>query len=311
MTRFPTARLSRRLFLGNAALAAGYFAVPFRAGAEAHQYPALRALAFDGDTLFAGGSGMIHLDSTGATALSVPVQMEGPIHALATHPARPGLVLASAGPGKLARSDNGGRSWAIISGGLPALTVNAISIAAEKPDTYYAAVASDGLWQSEDAGASWALAMDRPWLDGAERDVLTLASVNLASGMGGIWLYAGTETGLTRVPDCFCRWQDVTPGNAMDALVTGSAPPPENPLPKGQPVLALASSPSAPERLYAALSSGVWASGDGGVVWIQKAPGPASAVAVTADDEMSIAAVIGGALKLSRDGGETWTAVAA
>jgi photosystem II stability/assembly factor-like uncharacterized protein len=97
----------------------------------------------------------------------------------------------------------------------------------------------------------------------------------------------------------------------MDALVSGSAPPPENPLPKGEPVLALASSPSAPERLYAALPSGVWASRDGGVVWAQKAPGPASAVAVTADDEMSIAAVIGGALKLSRDGGETWTVVAA
>lgn len=310
MTRFQTARMTRRLFLGNAALAAGSIAVPFRAGAEAQQYPALGALAFDGDTLIAGGSRMIHIDSTGATTRSVPVQMGGPIRALATHPARPGLVLASAGQGTLARSDAGGRSWAVISSGLPDLPVNAISIAAEKPDTYYAAVASDGLWQSEDAGASWALAMDRPWLNEAERDVLTLASVNLASGMGGIWLYAGTEVGLTRVPDCFCRWQDVTPGDAMDALVTGSAPPPENPLPKGEPVLSLASSPSTPERLYAALPSGVWTSGDGGVVWAQKAPGPVSAVAVTADDEMAIAAVIGGALKLSRDGGETWTAAA-
>jgi hypothetical protein len=311
MTRFPTVRMSRRLFLGNAALAAGYFALPFRAGAEAQQYPSLGALAFDGDTLIAGGQRIIRFEPTGTTSLSVPVQMEGPIRALATHPARPGLVLASAGQGTLARSDDGGQSWAVISSGLPDLTVNAVSIAAEKPDTYYAAVASDGLWQSEDAGASWTLAMDRPWLDGAERDVLTLASVNLASGMGGIWLYAGTAVGLTRVPDCFCRWQDVTPGNAMDALVSGSAPPPENPLPKGEPVIALSSSASAPERLYAALPSGVWASGDGGVVWTQKTPGPASAVAVHADNKLSIAAVIGGALKLSRDGGETWTAVAA
>ena len=311
MTRFPTAHLSRRLFLGNAVLAAGFIALPFRAGAEAQQYTALGALAFDGDTLIAGGSRMIRFDSTGATTLKVPVQIAGPIHALATHPARPGLVLAGAGQGTLARSDDGGRSWAVISGGLPDLTVNAISIAAEKPDTYYAAVASDGLWQSEDAGASWALAMDRPWLAAAERDVLALASVNLASGMGGIWLYAGTEIGLTRVPDCFCRWQDVMPGNAMDALVAGDAPPPENPLPEGEPVLALASSASAPERLYAALPSGVWASGDGGVVWTIKTPGASTAVAVHAQNEKSIAAIIGGAVKLSRDGGETWTAVAA
>ncbi|MDV4146746.1 hypothetical protein [Shimia sp. FJ5] len=58
--------------------------------------------------------------------------------------------------------------------------------------------------------------MDRPWLDDAERDPLALASVELETGMGGIWIYAGTEVGLARVPDCFCRWQDVQPGNAMD-----------------------------------------------------------------------------------------------
>ena len=51
--------------------------------------------------------------------------------------------------------------------------------------------------------------MDRPWLDDAERELLSLASVELETGMGGIWIYAGTEVGLTRVPDCFCRWQDV------------------------------------------------------------------------------------------------------
>lgn len=85
--------------------------------------------------------------------------------------------------------------------------------------------------------------MDRPWLDDAEREPLALASVELETGMGGIWIYAGTEVGLARVPDCFCRWQDVQPGNAMDALVAGEAPPSEAPLPGGQPILSLASAP--------------------------------------------------------------------
>src|SRR3990172_2753035 len=83
---------------------------------------------------------------------------------------------------------------------------------------------------------------------------------NLASGMGGIWLYAGTETGLTRVPDCFCRWQDVVAGDAMDALVSGTAPAPVVPLPAGEAIHALVSVPDAPERLFAALESGIWAS---------------------------------------------------
>jgi len=51
-------------------------------------------------------------------------------------------------------------------------------------------MASDGLWQSEDAG--------------------------------GIWLCAGTEVGLARVPACLCRWQDVPPGDVMSiAAVIG------------------------------------------------------------------------------------------
>src|SRR3546814_5274387 len=102
--------------------------------------------------------------------------------------------------------------------------------------------------------------MVRPGLNYAERDLLALVSVDLATGMGGIWIYAGTPVGLIRVPDCFCRWQDVQPGNAMDALVSGDAPPSQAPLPAGEPIHALASAPSAPETVHAALPSGVWTS---------------------------------------------------
>ena len=34
-------------------------------------------------------------------------------------------------------------------------------------------------------------------------EVKVLASVNIATGMGGIWLYAGSAEGLQRDPDCF------------------------------------------------------------------------------------------------------------
>ena len=129
--------------------------------------------------------------------------------------------------------------------------------------------------------------------------------------MGGIWIYAGTEAGLTRVPDCFCRWQDVQPGDAMDALVSQDAPPSEAPLPEGEAVLALVSAPSSPATLYAALPSGVWTSKDSGVVWARVTQQPATALAAHPQDETYLAAVVGGSPHLSRDGGTSWTALAA
>jgi hypothetical protein len=126
--------------------------------------------------------------------------------------------------------------------------------------------------------------MDRPWLEGAERELLALASVSLDTGMGGIWVYAGTEIGLTRVPDCFCRWQDIRPGNAMDAMVAGEAPPEAKPLPAGQPVRSLAVSPARPELIHAALPSGIWRSANAGVTWGRARDA----------DALSVAAVVGG-----------------
>ncbi len=301
-------RTSRRAFLTTVLGGATALALPTISTADPGQTK-YRALAFDGNRLIASGRNLIASKNDGRswTELVSP----GRVLAVATHRDRPGLVVVGLTEGGVTVSTDGGQSWRTGTVGLPAGEVGAVSVAARDPDLIYAAIRGDGLYKSEDAGETWALAMDRPWLDDAERDPLTLVSVDLETGMGGIWIYAGTERGLTRVPDCFCRWQDVQPGNAMDALVAGDAPPPENPLPEGEPVLALASAPSAPERLYAALTSGLWASKDGGVVWTQRAAGTASAVAVHPQDANYIAAVIGGALKLSRDGGATWTATAA
>ena len=301
--------LTRRSFLLSSGTAVGVLALPkVLHGAEPVK-PAVVALAFDGDVLLAAGSDLMRSDDgeSSWTALPVPAA----VLALATHPERPGRIIAGLASGGIAFSNDEGRTWEARSHDLPEGEIAAVTVAAGQPEMIYAAVRGDGLWKSEDAGRSWSLAMDRPWLDEVERDLLTLASVDLATGMGGIWIYAGTEMGLTRVPDCFCRWQDVQPGNAMDALVSGDAPPSEAPLPAGQPIHALASAPSAPETLYAALPSGVWTSRDGGVVWSHLADGFASAVAVHPRNPDHIVAALDGGLKQSRDGGDTWSALAA
>lgn len=262
------------------------------------------AMAFDGDAILVADGSLSRSDDGGSTWTVLP--SPGEVMSLATHPGRPGRIIAGLASGGIAVSLNGGRDWQPGGAGLPGVAVRAVTVSARDPDVIYAAVSGDGLWKTEDAGDSWSFVMDRPWLNGAEADPLSLASVQLETGMGGIWIYAGTAAGLTRVPDCFCRWQEVRPGNAMDALVSGDAPSPEAPLPAGEPIVALVSAPSSPETLYATLPSGIWGSDDAGVVWSRRIAGEAAAVTVHPSDRMDVAGMLDGRVQTSRDGGRTW-----
>ena len=309
MTTTPeySARLSRRAFLGALVAGAGLIGLPF--SLRAAPGASGPAIAFDGEALILAEGALSRSEGAGGWIdLSAPAG--GGILSLATHPGRPGRIVAGLTSGGVAVSEDGGNNWEARSQGLPAATVTAVTVAAAEPDAIYAAIRGDGLWQSEDAGESWAFAMDRPWLADAERDLTALASVDLATGMGGIWIYAGTELGLTRVPDCFCRWQDVQPGDAMDALVSGKPAQMEAPLPAGEAINALVSAASLPTRLYAALPSGIWESQDAGVVWSQKSNTRALAIAVHPTNADHVVAITGDGLARSRDGGANWTALA-
>ncbi len=300
-------RLSRRAFLGAMAAGAGLMSLPI--SLRAAPAAAGSAIAFDGDALILARDTLSRRDGgEGWMELSLPAA--GGILSLATHPGRPGRIAAGLTSGGIALSEDGGHRWEARSQGLPGAPVTAVTVAAAEPDTIYAAIHGDGLWKSEDAGRSWALAMDRPWLADAERDVTALASVDLATGMGGIWIYAGTALGLTRVPDCFCRWQNVQPGDAMDALASGKPAPSEAPLPEGETINGLVGAASLPNRLYAALPSGIWESQDAGVVWSQRLSTSALAVAVHPTNADHIVAITGDGLVESRDGGANWTALA-
>lgn len=297
--------MSRRRFLAaGAAAVAGLIVHPVALRAQPQS---VTALTFDGDDLvIARGSEVRRLSEAGKWD---PPSSPGstPVLGLATHASRPGLIAASLASGAVAVSTDGGRNWEERSSGLPGGRVAALTMAATKPETFYASVLGDGLWQSEDEGRTWSLAMDRPWLNEQEQDVLALASVDLASGMGGIWIYAGTPVGLTRVPDCFCRWQDVQPGDAMDALASGITPKSAAPLPDSEAVQAVVSAASEPATLYAALPSGVWKSEDAGVVWSRLIAGRSSAIAIHPTNPAHVVAEIDGVLQRTADGGAGWS----
>lgn len=306
MKKQTSARLTRRsMLVGLAALPSLAVITPQVALASAPESEAT-AIAFDQAALVLAAGGLWRSNDGGVSWDALPSDFGSRVIVLASHPERPGRLLAALGDGGVAVSNDGGATWTPIGSGLPKTPGLAITAAAVQPDTIYLSMTGDGIWQSKDAGLTWAFAMDRPWLEGAEHDLLALASVNRPSGMGGVWIYAGTEAGLTRVPDCFCRWQDVQAGNAMDALAAGEEPASEKPLPLGEPIRSLALAPGAPEILFAATTSGIWKSTDAGVSWTQVSEAAAQALAVDPADPNHIIAAAGEGILSSRDGGQTW-----
>jgi photosystem II stability/assembly factor-like uncharacterized protein len=310
-TPISTALSRRKLLAGLGAAASLSLLRPKAGGAAEHPKGPVTALVFDSGGLVLAADGFWTSADGGATFAPAAGRAASAVTAMATHPARPGVIYAAHAAGRLTRSDDGGRTWHDAGAALPQARTDAVAIAAHDPDMIYVAVRGDGLWTSKDAGASWEFAMDRPFTDGVEHDVLALASVSSPSGMGGFWIFAGTGIGVTKVPDCFCRWQEIGKDGAMDALVAGQAPTPKagTRLPR-EPVTGLALAPSVPNVLFAGLPSGIWKSADTGESWQLLSGALASPILAVdpRDPHHIVGAASDGTILSSRDGGLTWAA---
>ncbi|MEO8245383.1 MAG: hypothetical protein ABI832_24180, partial [bacterium] len=236
------------------------------------------------------------------------------VAALATHPDLAGVIYAPTASG-LMWSLNAALSWQGAGPGLPATPLDPVAIAAHDPQIIYVAVRGDGLWQSKDGAKSWDFAMDRPLVDKVEVDVQAIASVGSLSGMGGYWVYVGTSKGVSKVPDCFCRWQPLENTGAIDTLAKGAKPAPIDPALRLPHLSAtsLVTAPSAPEVLFAGLPSGIWKTADSGATWILVSTKlSAPLLAINPQDPNNIVACDpAGTILCSRDGGVTWAAPAA
>jgi photosystem II stability/assembly factor-like uncharacterized protein len=106
------------------------------------------------------------------------------------------VYVATAGEGVL-KSEDGGQTWAAANRGLTGLDVRGLAVSATD-GRLYVHVRGKGVFRSRSAARSW------EWVDAGPPGVAQgLASVNIASGMGGIHLYAATDRGLRRSADCF------------------------------------------------------------------------------------------------------------
>lgn len=184
-----------------------FAAATWSAGASfagAPDFGHVHALAVDasGQALWLGAhSGLYRSEDGGRTWGSVSLPAHHPdVMAIVVHPSEAGVVYAGTHDAGVLKTMDGGKSWSVVNTGLGGLDVHGLAIDPNAPAKLHALVREKraGVYRTTDAGSKW-VRVD----DGPPGETKVLASVNIATGMGGIFLYAGTGEGLQRNPDCF------------------------------------------------------------------------------------------------------------
>ena len=189
------------------ALALGLFVLAPLAAVASERAPAfehVHALAVDsgGRTLWLGAhTGLYRSEDGGRTWRKAALGTHhADIMAIAAHPADPAMLYVATHDDGVLKTTDGGRTWKPASAGLNGVDVHGIAVDPAAPDKLHAVVRDKGagVYRTTDGGGTW-VRVD----DGPAGETKVLASVGIATGMGGIYLYAGTADGLQRSPDCF------------------------------------------------------------------------------------------------------------
>ncbi|HEV8439518.1 MAG TPA: YCF48-related protein [Methylomirabilota bacterium] len=166
----------------------------------------VHALAFDaaGRTLWLGAhAGLFRSEDGGRTwsKAALPGSGHGPdVMNVTPHPAESEVLYVGTHEAGVLKSADGGKTWATVNSGLRGIDVHGLAIDPNAPSKLHALVRESGagLYRTTDGGQKW-VRVD----DGPAGETKVLASVNIPTGMGGIFLYAGTGEGLQSSADCF------------------------------------------------------------------------------------------------------------
>jgi len=166
----------------------------------------VHALAIDGEgrrLLLGAHTGLFRSEDGGTSWQPVALSATHAhldVMAIAPDPKDPLSIFVGTHEAGAFKSTDGGATWTTVNTGLAGLDVHGLVIDPTATGKLHAAVREkgEGIYRTTDGGAKWTRVDDGP---GGE--VKVLASVNIPTGMGGIWLYAGTAEGLQRNPDCF------------------------------------------------------------------------------------------------------------
>lgn len=182
---------------------------PIEVMAQQKKTPAfehVHALALDssGQTLFLGAhTGLFRSDDGGRSWKNVPLSAQHShldVMTVTPDTREPKTIYVGSHEAGVFKTSDGGLTWKQANNGLGGMDVHGLAIDPNTPSKLHAAVREkgEGIYRTTDGGGKWTRVDDGP---GGEVKVLT--SVNIPTGMGGIFLYAGTAEGLQRNPDCF------------------------------------------------------------------------------------------------------------
>ena len=173
-------------------------------GAASFEHIHALALDAEGRSLFLGAhTGLFRSEDGGRSWQKVALPTTHPhldVMAIATDPKDPRVLYVGTHEAGVFKTTDGGATWTEVNTGLGGADVHGLAVDPNAPAKLHAAVREkgEGIYRTTDGGGKW-VRVD----DGPAGEVKVLASVNIPTGMGGIWLYAGTAEGLQRNPDCF------------------------------------------------------------------------------------------------------------
>ncbi|MEX0806900.1 MAG: YCF48-related protein [Candidatus Binatia bacterium] len=166
----------------------------------------VHSLAMDsgGQTLFLGAhTGLFRSEDGGRNWKKVALSAKHPhldVMTVTPDPRDSKTIYVGTHEAGVFKSGDSGATWKQVNNGLGGMDVHGLAIDPNAPSKLHAAIREkgDGIYRTTDGGAKWTRVDDGP-----EGEVKVLKSVNISTGMGGIFLYAGTSTGLQHSPDCF------------------------------------------------------------------------------------------------------------
>src|SRR6266508_1283962 len=162
------------------------------------------AIAADGQVLWLGAhTGLYRSQDRGRTWTGVALPaMHGhlDVMAIASDPRDAKVLYVATHEAGGFRTRDGGLTWTVANVGLKGLDVHGVAVDPRDSKKVHTAVrgAGEGVYRTTDDGKKW-MRVD----DGPAGEMKILASVNIPTGMGGIFLYGVTAEGLLRSPDCF------------------------------------------------------------------------------------------------------------